>query len=417
VEEIRMRRIQRVFEDRKIDDIPDVVSQEFKRIRLDEKIRPGMRVGITVGSRGIRDIQTIIKQTIDEVKKSEGIPLIITSMGSHGGATAEGQRGLLAGYGITEETMGVPIKSSMEVIQLGRLENGLQVYFDKTAFEADGLIVVNRVKVHTGFKSEIESGLHKMLAVGLGNHEAAKLVHSLGANGLMDYMVQFARVILKKAPVLCGLGILENACDETYKLMAASPQEFDKVDRELLQECKRILPTLPVREVDILIVEHMGKDISGTGMDTNIVGGIKGYNKGEYRPPNLKKIMVLDLTEETRGNAFGIGLAHLTTKRLYDKIDFDATYTNTITTTFLDRARLPMVAKSDKEAIDIALKTIWNLPGTRPRIIIMRNTLKLDEIYVSEAIWEEIRNQINIRSISGWEKLEFDHHENLVLKI
>jgi hypothetical protein len=230
-------------------------------------------------------------------------------------------------------------------------------------------------------------------------------------------MVRFAKVILEKAPVLCGLAILENAYDETYKLKAAKPQDFPKVDRELLSECKRILPRLPVSDVDILIVEEIGKNISGTGMDTNIVGGIKGQEEDEYPPPNIKKIMVLDLTEETRGNALGIGLAHLTTKRAYDKIDFNATYTNTITTTFLERARLPIVANSEREALGIALKTVWNLPGTKPRIIIIKNTLRLDEMYVSEEIWEEIHDRPHVEPTGDWDKLRFDSQGDLVLRI
>jgi hypothetical protein len=337
-------------------------------------------------------------------------------MGSHGGATAEGQRKIIESYGMTEKTMGVPIKSSMDVVELGRLENGLPVFFDKIAFEADGIVVVNRIKVHTAFKSLIESGLCKMLSVGLGNHEGASLVHYLGVKGLRDYMIDFAKVILEKAPVLCGLGILENAYDDTYRLVAALPQDFERVDIELLRECKRIMPGLPVSDIDILIVEEIGKNISGTGMDTNIVGGIREYREGEYDPPKIKKIIVLDLTKEADGNALGIGLADLTTRKLYDKIDFAATYENTITTTFLERAKIPITCKTEEEAFLIALKTTWNLPGTKPRIAIIRNTLRLDELYVSEPIWEEIKDQANIRSSGDWETLRFDHDGNLLLK-
>ena len=414
---IRMRRIRQAFENKKIDNIAEIVSREMAMIHLDERIRPGMKIGITVGSRGIRNLQLIIGLAIEEVRKRGGIPFIVSAMGSHGGATAEGQKKVLEKQGITEESMGVPIRSSMDVIKLGQLKNGLEVFFDRIAFESHGIIVVNRIKVHTAFKSDIESGLHKMLSVGLGNHEGAKLVHSLGVKGLKDYAVDFAKIILEKAPILCGLGILENAYDETYILKAATPEDFGKVDRELLKECKRILPALPVADVDILIVEEMGKNVSGTGMDTNVVGGIKGYKEGEYTPPEIKRIIVLDLTEQTRGNALGIGLAHLITRKCYEKIDFDATYANTITATFLDRARIPIVVNSDIEALDIALKTIWRLPGTTPRIMIIRNTLKLDELYVSEPIWEEIRDRHTIRPVDGWESLAFDQEGNLLLRI
>jgi len=417
MEKIRMRHILQVFKNDKISDVPIAISQEFNKIKLDQKIKPGMRIGITVGSRGIDNIQLIIKSIIQEVKKRKGIPYILPAMGSHGGAIAEGQKKLLAGYGITEESMGVHIKATMDVVKIGELENSLPVYFDKYAFHADGIIVVNRIKVHTAFKGEIESGLNKMLAVGLGNQKGASLVHYLGIKGLRDNMVEFARVILNKAPIICGLGILENGYGKTYKLIVANPEDFERVDKELLRECKKILPRLPVSDIDILIVEEMGKNISGPGMDTNIIGGIKEYKKEEFNPPQIKKILVLDLTLETHGNALGVGYAHIITRKLYRKIDFKTTYANTITVTFLERSRIPLIVDTEREALDIALKTIWNLPGTKPRIIIIRNTLKLDEMYVSEAIWEDIRDKDNIVSKGNLKDLNFDKEGNLSLRI
>lgn len=416
MEAIKMRRIRQVFEKKRIGSIPEKISQEFERINLSQKIRPGMQIGVTVGSRGINNIQLIIKSIVEEVKKRKGVPFILPAMGSHGGATAQGQNKVLANYGITEESMGVPIKSSMDVVELGCLENGLPVYFDRFAFEADGIIVVNRVKVHTAFKSSIESGLHKMVSVGLGNHQGATLVHQLGVKGLKDYMVEFAKVILQKAPIICGLGVLENAYDEICALTACMPGDFQKVDKELLKECKRMLPVLPVSELDIFIVKEMGKNISGTGMDTNVVGGIKGYTDGEYIPPEIKRIIVLDLTKETQGNALGIGLADLTTRKVYEKINLNATYSNTITTTFLDRAKIPIVCNTEEEAFNTAMRTIWNLPDANPRIIVIQNTLKLDQLYVSESIWEEIRSRKNIKALGDWERLSFDSHGNLLLE-
>jgi len=417
MENIRMRRIRQVFESKKIGNIPEAMASEFEKIKLPKKIKAHMRIGVTVGSRGIANLELIIRLIIEEIRKNKGIPFIITAMGSHGGATAEGQKELIARYGFTEESMGAPIMSSMEVVELGQLVNGLKVYFNKIAFNADGIIVVNRIKVHTAFKSAIESGLCKMLSVGLGNHKGASLVHSLGVRGLRDYMVEAADVILKKVPVLCGIGILENAYDETYRILAGGPEDFKKIDVELLRECKRILPTLPVQDVDILFVGEIGKNISGTGMDTNIVGGIKGYEEGEYTPPNIKRIIVQDLTDESKGNALGVGIADLITKKVYDKIDWKSTYTNTIAATFLDRAKIPMVVDSDREALEIALKTIWNLPGETARVMIIRNTLKLDELYVSEPIWEEIRDRPTIEPIGGWQQLQFGDDGELRLTV
>ena len=414
---LKFKKIYQKFDNKKLNNIPEFISEEFKRIQLDRKIKPGMKIAITVGSRGIDNLQLIIKSIISEVKKRKGIPFIVTAMGSHGGATAEGQRKVLEHYGITEESMGVPIQATMDTIELDHLENGLPVHFDRIAYHADGVIAVNRVKVHTAYKGKIESGLHKMLSVGLGNHRGAVLVHSLGIVGLRDYIVEFAKVILKKAPILAGFAILENAYDETYKIVGAKIEEFYQVEKELLKECKQILPKLPVKNIDILIIQEMGKNISGTGMDTNVIGGIKDFKAGEYEPPIIKKILVLDLTPETHGNALGIGMADMITRRLYEKIDLKATNINTITTTFLDRARIPMVFDSDKKAIEVGLKTIWNLPNVPPRIIIIKNTLKLDEMHISEAILEEIKDKKGISYELSWEELKFDKNENLALKI
>ena len=211
------------FDSQRLNNIPEVISKEFSRIQLDQKIKPGMKIAITAGSRGIDNIQVILKAIIEEVKKRNASPFIVTAMGSHGGATAEGQKKMLSSYGITEKNMGVSIEATMDTVQLDQLENGLPVYFDKITCNANGIIIVNRVKVHTAFKAEIESGLHKMLSVGLGNHQGAKLIHSLGVQGIRDYMVEFAKVILKKAPILAGFGILENAYDQTLKIVAARP--------------------------------------------------------------------------------------------------------------------------------------------------------------------------------------------------
>ena len=417
IEEIKMYRILQIFNKNKINNIPEIISKEFKKINLSQKIKPGMKIGITVGSRGINNLLLIIKTIIHEVQKRKGVPFILPAMGSHGDANIEGQRKILASYGITEESTGVSIKATMEVVELAKLENGLPVYFDKYAFQADGVIVVNRIKVHTVYKAEIESGLCKMLSVGLGNHKGATVVHSLGPKGISDNVIKFTRIILKKAPILCGVGIVENAYDDTVKIRAALPEDFYKVDKELLKECKANSPSVPASNIDILILEEMGKNISGAGMDTNITGGVKAYKEGEYNPPQIKKIVVLDLTSESHGNALGVGIADIITKKLYKKIDFEVTYKNVITCGYLDRAKIPIIVDTDEEAIKIALRTSYNLPGIKPSIIIVRNTLKLDDMFVSEIIWEKIKNQKNISTISKRNKLTFDNIGNLTLRI
>jgi len=409
---ISLLKVKQKFNNQYLRDIPGEIEKEFHRIGLDEKIHPDMKIAITAGSRGIDHITEILQSIIKEVKKIKANPFIVTAMGSHGGATAEGQRQVLSHYGITEKSMGVPIKATMDTVQLDYLENGLPVHFDRIAYHADGIIAVNRVKVHTAFKGKIESGLHKILAVGLGNHRGARLVHSLGVKGLRDYIVEFAKIILKKAPVIAGFGILENGYDQTFRIKAAKPDEFAKIDSELLEECKKILPRLPVKNIDLLIVQEMGKNISGTGMDTNIVSGIK--DPGDFEQPEIKKLLVLDLTEESQGNAVGIGIADMITEKLYKKIDSKSTNTNTITSTFLDRARIPIVFATEQKAIETGLKTIWNLPGIPPRIIIIKNTIKLDEMYVSKAIWEEIKDKENVSAIGEWESIKFDQSGQLL---
>jgi len=416
IEEIKMYRILQTFNKNKINSIPEIISKEFKKINLSQKIKPGMKIGITVGSRGINNLLLIIKTIIYEIKKRKGIPFILPAMGSHGDANIEGQIKILASYVITEESTGVSIKATMEVVELAKLENGLPVYFDKYAFQADGVIVVNRIKVHTVYKAEIESGLCKMLSVGLGNHKGATVVHSLGPEGIPDNVIKFSQVILKKAPILCGVGILEDAYDNTAKIKVALPEDFYKVDKELLKECKANSPSLPISNIDILILEEMGKNISGAGMDTNITGGVKAY-KEEYNPPKINKIVVLDLTSESNGNALGIGIADIITKQMYNKIDFKTTYENVITCRYLDRVKVPLIADTDEGAIKIALKTTYNLPGIKPGIIIIRNTLKLDEMFVSGIIWDKIKNQKNISAIGSWEKITFNRRGNLTLRI
>ena len=417
IEEIKMYRVVQTFDKRKLKNIPEIIAQEFQAIDLDQQIKPAMKIGITVGSRGIDNLQLIIKTVIEEVKKRKGRPFILPAMGSHGNANIEGQKQVLRSYGITEESMGVPIQATMEVVELGRLKNGLPVYFDKYAYQADGIIVINRVKVHTVFKAKIESGLHKMLAVGLGNHRGATSIHCLGPKYISDNVVNSAQIILKKAPILCGLGILENAYDKVKKIVAILPENFMEKEQELLKECKEIAPTLPVKDIDVLIVQEMGKEISGAGLDTNIVGGVKAYAKGDYEPPKIDKMVVLDLTKPSHGNAIGMSIADIITKRLYDKIDFDATYKNVITCGYLDRAKIPVVLKTDKEAISVALKTIFRLPGTEQRVILIRNTLTIHNMLISEAIYKEVKGRKDIVVNEYGEKLTFDSASNLTTKI
>lgn len=413
----RLYRIRQEFNQDRINDIQPAVLKELNRINVSALVKPGMKIGITVGSRGIHNLTKIIKGIIDALKDLGCHPFLIPSMGSHGGANAEGQLQILAKYGFTEAAMGVPIRSGMEVVKLGELENGVPVYFDKIAYEADGVVVVNRVKVHTAFKSDIESGLHKMVSVGLGNHESAKLIHSLGGSGLMKQMVESAKLLLAEAPIMFGVGILENAYDETVEIKAGLPDEFYEIDAGLLKKCKELLPSLPTSRIDILVVQEFGKNISGTGLDTNIVGQVKTYKKGQYHPPEITRIMLCDLSDETQGNAFGMGIGDIITRKAFEKIDYDSTYKNAITATFLDRVRIPIVVDSEEEAFQIAQKTCWVPSGKTPRVVIIKNTLRLDEIIVSENVWREIKNNTAISLEEEIGEISFDNSGHMMNRI
>jgi len=408
IEDIKVRKIKQNFNRMKIEDLFEHIHQSFKKSDLKNRIKPGDKIGITVGSRGITNIKLIVKNIISELKNINASPFILPAMGSHGGANSEGQKEVLASYGITEREMGVPIMASMDVIQIGKVENKIPIYFSKIAMESDGIIALNRVKMHTDFKSNlIESGMSKILAIGLGKAKGASSIHSLGVYGLKNVIPQAAELIIKKAPIIQGIGILENSYDQTMKISFVPPEDIIKVDSELLKKSKKVMPTLPIENLDIVITQEMGKNISGTGFDTNVIGRLYINGEKESMKPMIKRLIVFDLTEESHGNALGIGLADITTRKLVDKINYKDMYANTITSTFLNRAKIPIIADTEKEAIEIALKTCWELEQNNLKLLIMKNTLELEYLYVSKAAWDEIKDDKNIDACGEWEKLAF----------
>jgi len=387
-------KVRQFFNREHIEDIEGKVREEI--LRSGVRIKPGSHIAIAAGSRGIRNIHRIVRATVEVVKEFRGRPFIVPAMGSHGGATAEGQKELLEGYGITEEYTGAPIRSSMEVVELPSdgLEN--RVYMDKLAYSADGTIVINRIKPHTDFHGDIESGLLKMCVIGLGKHKQAIEIHRFGTYGLKYLIPPTAKRIIEYGNIILGIGIVENAYDETMIISAVKPEDFEREDKRLLDIARKNMPCLPVDKLDILIVDEMGKDISGAGMDTNIIGRI--YIDGETEPekPRITRIVATDLTEKAHGNAIGIGLADLTTRRLVNKIDFNATYQNAVTSTFLQRGKIPVIAEDSKTAIEWALMTCGPIDISNARIIRIKNTLSLNELYISKSILEEIKDKIEI---------------------
>lgn len=404
----KLIKIKQHFNNEKLENIDQAVKEQVKSVGL--SIKPNAKIAIAVGSRGIANLKVIVKAVVESIKEMGGDPFIVPAMGSHGGATAEGQIEVLASYGVTPEYTGAPIKSSMEVVELpgDGLEN--KVYMDKYAYEADGTIVINRIKVHTDFHGPTESGLMKMLVIGLGKHKQAIEIHRYGVYGLRELIPPTARQILKHGNIIMGLGVVENAYDETAIVKAMKPEVLEQEEIKLMEIARNNMPSLPVDKLDVLIVDKTGKDISGSGMDTNIIGRIKINTEKDPEKPRITNIVITDLTEASHGNAVGMGLADVMTKRFQSKIDFKATYENVITSTFLERGKMPIVADSDRHAIEIALKTCGPIAPQDARVIRIKDTLHLGEMYVSQAVLDEIQHLPNIEVIGEFVDI-LDHDE------
>ncbi|MEH7436651.1 lactate racemase domain-containing protein [Neobacillus drentensis] len=395
-----------------VEDIDTEIAHQLSKVELSKQVKPGMRIAITAGSRGIANIAVIIRACANELKKLGAQPFIIPTMGSHGGATAEGQVEVLHSLGITEEFCGAPILSSMEVVQVGKTPEGMPVHIDKNAWEADGILLMGRVKVHTDFKSPIgiESGLMKMAAIGLGKHKQALLIHSYGVHGIRDIMPEVAKVLLEKTKILSGVAIIENAFEQTAILEAIPTASIPQREKELLAESAALMPKLPVEDIDVLVVDEIGKNYSGTGMDTNIIGRIRILGVQEPTAPKIKYIVASNVSEESHGNALGIGLADLTTRRLFDQVDHQKMNENVITSTFLHRAMIPIVLENDRDAIEAAMRANWGIEPEKTRFIRIPNTLHLEYMYVSEALLPEITGLDHIELIGEPEEMVFDEN-------
>jgi hypothetical protein len=383
-----MTKVRQELPSEHIPDVPGKIREELARIGLARLIKPGSRVAITVGSRGIADITTVVRTVIGELQKAGAQPFIVPAMGSHGGATAEGQLQILEEYGFTEETMGVPILASMDTVELGKARNGTPIHMDKNAFEADATVVVARVKNHTSFRAEIESGLCKMMAIGLGKQRGAHYVHNAG---LTDTVAQAAEVFLAKANIAFGLALVENSGHQLHTIEAVMPENIMERDRQLLILANDLLPRVPFDQLDCLIIDWMGKNISGTGIDFNIVGMWRRIEAPMV--PFYETIVVLDLTPEAGGNAIGVGTADFAPMRLIDKIDRQKTYMNLLTAASgrksLQHGKFPIAMNSDKECVEAALEAC---SLTRPaRVARITSTLHLDEMWVSDALLDEAK--------------------------
>lgn len=388
----RFIRLRQQFERPRVHDISGTVREQLRSLQLDQQIRPGESVAVTVGSRGITAIATIARAVVDFFRELGAVPFIVPAMGSHGGATAAGQLELIAGYGITPETMGCEIRSSMETVIVGQLAEGIPVHFDRHAYEANHVFVMGRIKPHTMFVGEIESGLHKMMLIGLGKHAGAWTYHRAIKEYSFDQIIRgVASVVLDRCRIVAGLAIVENAYDETALIEAVPPDRFYEREKELLQLARQWLPRLPFPDVDLLIVDQIGKEISGTGMDTNIVGRkFNDHVAMEGDSARCKRIFIRGLTEQTHGNACGIGIAEFTLRRVVDQMDQHYTTINCITAGHPTAAMIPLVFESDREAIAAALQTIGLTPPEQARVVRIKDTLHLEEVEVSEVYAPEL---------------------------
>jgi hypothetical protein len=406
----RMVRIRQSFEAQRLADVAGEVDRQLEKLELGRKVRPGQTVAITAGSRGIANIAAITKAICDHVRALGAKPVIIPAMGSHGGGTAEGQREILESYGVTEEYTEAEIRSSMETVIVSRTPQGIPVHFDRNAFECDHVIVAGRVKPHTGFAGEIESGLHKMMLIGLGKHAGAKIYH----RAILDYsfreiIAAVATVVLEKCKVLCGVAIVENAYDETAHIEAVPPEKFYEREKELLKLARLGMPRLPFDEIGLLIVDEIGKNISGSGMDTNVVGRKFIGNPDEGRDDvRCKRIFIRGLTEETHGNACGIGLAEFTNRRTVDQVDFRATQINALTGGHPTAAAIPITFDTDREVLEEALQTVGLDDPENAKVVQISNTLQLADVLVSEAYLPQVERRRDLQVVDGPFEMEFD---------
>ena len=389
-------------------DVARTIRAEFERIGLAAHLEPGATVAITAGSRGIADIPLVIKTVAEVVRAAGAEPFVVPAMGSHGGATSAGQRHVLAEYGITEQTVKAPIRATMDTVELGQLPSGATVHFDATAAAADATIVVGRVKAHTAFRGDIESGLCKMTAVGLGKQRGAEQMHAFG---LREHIPLAASLALEKSNIIAGLALVENAAHQLAEIRATAPSGFLDTDRALLRTANDVLPRIPFDHLHVLVVGWLGKNISGSGMDYNVVGMWRRL--GGPPVPDFERIAVLDLTAESDGNGLGVGIADFTTRRLYDKLDLGKMYMNGLTGNALAAIKIPIVLDTDRQALEVALHSVGQ--SAQARVAIVRSTADLRELWVSAALHDEVAANPRLEISGPLAPLEFAADERLAV--
>jgi hypothetical protein len=407
----KMAKVKVNFDNKKIDDLGSALIEQLQQVHIQNKIQPGMEIALAVGSRGLDRLVEITAVTVKFLKDLGAKPFIVPSMGSHGGATAEGQREVLAHLGVTEDSVGCEIRSSMEVVKISELSNGLPVYVDKFASEADGIVIINRVKPHTAFRGPVESGIMKMISIGLGKQKGAEACHQMGFKYMAENVPAMAKIIMEKTPILFGVATVENAFDKVAIIDVLTPEEIINKEHELQKQAKELLPKLFFDQLDVLVIDEIGKNISGDGMDPNITGRYPTpYATGG---PDVNKMVVLDVTHQSEGNANGVGTADFTTQRLVDKMDKEGTYANGLTSTVVAPTKIATTLPTDKQAIQAAIKTCNILDFRNVKLVRIKNTLVLSEIEVSEPLLEYVKQHPNMEVSSDLYEIPFNENGDL----
>jgi hypothetical protein len=394
----RLARVRQRFDTRRVASVEAELAPQFARVAADA-IGPGMRVAITAGSRGIADIDRITAAVVAEVRRLGAEPFVVSAMGSHGGATPEGQREVLASYGITPERVGCPVIAEIDTVHLGDTADGIAVYVDRAAYEADAIVLLNRVKPHTILTGELGSGLMKIAGIGLGNPIGADSIHRLG---LSRHLLPVARMVLERAPVRLGVAIVENSLDQTWKIEVVPAPQIEAADRRLLTEARALLPNIPFDPIDVLVIDTIGKNISGTGMDPNVIGMHRRIGGAPER--TIERIVALDLSDESHGNANGVGMADIITERLRARIDWHATYTNALTANFLTGIKLPLACPSGQAAVALAARAFED---ETIRVVRIADTAHLEYLWVSRALLAELDRYPTLEQAGDLEEMIF----------
>jgi len=408
----RFAEIEQRLYSRRIADIPTAVSRALADAGFEGRMQRGDRVAVTVGSRGIAKIAETARAVVGEVKRLGGRPFILPAMGSHGGATPAGQTEVLASLGVTSEYVGAPIRASMEVERLGKTDSGVDVFVSREALRADRIIVTNRIKQHTDFEGEYESGLLKMIAVGMGKRLGAAAMHGRRCASLREDVPQAARMVLRRAPVAAGLAILENGYNEPAEIVGLSPEAIPEREPALMRRVRRNAARLPFRDIDLLIVDWIGKDISGIGMDTHVICRRMIWEEPEFRGTKIQLIAALDLTEGSHGNALGVGLADLITDRLLKKIDISALKTNVLHTGWLNRAKIPLSFANDREVLEAAFIGLGHPDPRAVRIVRIQDTMHLKRMWISEGLLAQARQNPRVRVLGKPAEIAFGRNGN-----